>query len=341
MRGSPPPGTSGYRHEGLIPDKHLMRPSLAASLLLLAACTPSPSPQPTGTPPAGASASAAPEAQGTEALVWTATKDHPPTTRWIAPTAGGYRRVAETPGLLVAAGPDVWRWSAREEPVKTEACEGSIAKPAGKGSVTRVSLDKLGGSDHVEIVSPKVDRAANAIEHTATPVGSVGPYLFVRQRTTLFPCAAHRSYDVDQAVWDVSKRARVDFLGPEERKVADTTDRAAAQRLFSAEGDKENVPLEDISYAASVPRYLDRGALGIENLFIRSVSHAGSDGVWSSGTKSILVPASQIPTKAKPYAQPPPAVVAYVADHPDEKISGWSTVSKEAAAVLGGALGAH
>jgi hypothetical protein len=317
-----------------------MRPSLAACLLILAACAPSPSPRPTISIPAGAPAAPeAPVAEGPEALVWTAAEGHPPSTRWLAPTAGGYRRVAETSGLLIASGPDVWRWSAREEPYKTEACDGlPTVVPPGKGSLTRVFLERVGGSERVEIVSPKEERVVNDIKHSATPVGSIGPYLFVRERTDWFACA-HSLVDVGQSVWDVSQRARVDLLSPEERKVVDTTDHAAAVRLFKRQEGTYLSSVQDPDYVASVPRYQAHGWLSIEHVFTHPSSRAANDRVWSSFTRSVHVPASQIPAKAQPFVKPPPAVSAYLADHPEAKISGWSTVSKDAAAVLAGALG--
>jgi hypothetical protein len=170
-------------------------------------------------------------------------------------------------------------------------------------------------------------------------VGSIGPYLFVREHTYAYACGAHGSTGVTQTVWDLSRRAQADILDPDEHGAADTIGRASAQRLLTPEEGEEQVALENITYVASIPRYLAHGWLSVEHAYTTFACYACGDGEWSSYTRSVHVPAPHLPARAREFVRPPAAVTAYLDEHPEEKISGWSPVSKEAAAVLGGAMG--
>jgi hypothetical protein len=79
--------------------------------------------------------------------------------------------------------------------------------------------------------------------------------------------------------------------------------------------------------------------LHVDHSFSTFACYACGDGVWSSYTRSVNVPAHTLPERARPYSRAPEVVSAYLDAHPGDKIAGWSAVPPEAAAVLGRVLG--
>jgi hypothetical protein len=159
----------------------------------------------------------------------------------------------------------------------------------------------------------------------------------VREVAYRYACGAHGITGVSALVWDVARRARSTLLTPAEQATVDTTVRAEARRRF-AEGGEEPPTLEDVTYGAPLPSYGENGFLHVDHSFYSFACYACSDGVWSSYTRSINVPAQPLPASARPYLRPPAVVASYLGEHPGVTIAGWSAVTKAAAQVLAAAL---
>jgi hypothetical protein len=288
--------------------------------------------------PRAEAAPAAPALPSDQALVWTTDADDHSTTQWIAPaaTAPGYRVVAESPGVLVAAGANVWRWTARTEKVATGPCT-TFTIPPGDGSGTRAAVERLGAHERLTLATPPRGGAAvNVVLHEAQPIASLGPYLFVRETTYLFACGGVAVRAAGVTVWDLASRRRSDLLTRAERGALDGTSRLEAQAVLPPFQD----PLkpEDVIYRGSLPHFDERGALRIDHAFTTFACYACSDVVWGSYTVSTEIPARSVPERARPYAATPPVVAAWAAAHPGITIRGWSSVSALAARTLAGAM---
>jgi hypothetical protein len=271
---------------------------------------------------------------GPDALIWIASEDGKVSTRWLAASAPGYQQVAEAPELLIAAGAGVWRWSARTETLHTVSCAEFNGAPAGEGTGMRVAMERIGAPGRTEIVTPASETGANESVQTAAPVGSIGPYLFVRESSYQYSCGAHGFTGVTVSAWDVSRAEKVEILDADELAGA----RLAAKRLLFPPTEEHAEGEEDAAYAATLPHYGARGWLGVEHAFTAFACYACSEGGWSSYTRAVNVPARELPARLRPYARPPEVVTAYLGAHPEVKIAGWSELSREAAGALGGFL---
>jgi hypothetical protein len=262
------------------------------------------------------------------------------TTRWIGPASSrdGYRVVAESPGLFIAVGADVWHWTAGSEKVPTGPCS-DFSKPAGKGTGTRAVAERLGSEERVTIVTPaKGGREINEIEHHALPIASLGPYLFLRESTAVDACRAHGTTEVSLIVWDLASRGYGDLLTPDEKSELDSTARLEAQRRLPPFDDGKPLRPQDVLYRGSLPRFGPRGELGVEHAFSTYTCYACPDFVWGSYSVSVNVPAQRVPERARAYERPPAVVAAWLASHPEVKLAGWSELSAAAARTLAPAM---
>jgi hypothetical protein len=265
-------------------------------------------------------------ATGPEVLVWTTAGEGEgakASTHWIASTTGGYREIAETAGVLVGAGDAVWRWEERAEKVTTTPCKDGNPLPAGAGEATRITGARLGSAERVDIVKPPRSIDANELRLTATPVGSVGPYLFVREEQYMYGCGAHGMTGVTLSVWDLAGRASRDALAPEELQKAQGSERAEARQKLAQE---EEVALDAVNFVAAVPRYTRRGTLEVDYAFTTFACYACGDGAWGSYTRATAVQARALPARLRAYERAPAAVGAFLAAHPDRALGGWSLV---------------
>jgi hypothetical protein len=262
-----------------------------------------------------------PRTEELHALVWVDDKGKgKPRTFLLAPSPKGYQKVAEAPKLLVSDGSAVWRWDQTRQTLKTEPCddhEVAMGVQQGGRSVMRVDAAKLGSAERVTLVRPPEAGGFRGFDHRAIPVASVGPYLFVRQSTFHWSCVGHGAEEVSFLVWDLAARKAADVLGPAERAEVETADRAEARRLFSAPGD-EPPAADDVTFVASLPRYSGAGLL--------QVDHSFSAYMWGTYTREVSVPAHPIPERLRAYSRAPGVVSAFLRDHPDAAILGWSEV---------------
>jgi hypothetical protein len=318
-----------------------MTSRLASALALLttvAACAPTP-PPPVSAPVTvsiqRATGRVAPAVAdpGPQAMIWTLDDQGTPTTRWLAPAAasGGYREIGAAPELLIAAGPDVWRWSTKTEHVATVGCDGLGTAP-GDGSVTVGFVERLGSAERFDVVTPAAADGMNEINQSALPAGSVGPYLFVRERMYAYGCGAHGSSMASLTTWDLESRSKVDLLAPAERAAMDRGERVEAQRQLPPFA--EPLKPEDVDYKGTLPRYGARGWLHFEHAFTTFACYTCGDGAWGSYSVALNVPARHLPERASAHKHAPPVVAAWLGAHPGTTISGWSEVSPPAAPLL-------
>jgi hypothetical protein len=270
--------------------------------------------------------------QGADVLVWVDEAEGKPRTIRLAASPEGYRQVAEAPALLVSDGSAVWRWTETAETLATEGCE-YLSTPPGEGAGVRIEAARLGSDERVTVVSPPTDRGMNEINHSAIPLASVGPYLFVREFTYLYGCGAHGMSGTSLVVWDLAARKPAEILRPEEQSAVETTERAEAQQLFAGDGE-EPPAAEDVSFIAALPRYSGAGWLRVDHAFRTWACYACGDNAWGSYSRAVNVPARRLPERLRPYVRAPGVVSAFLRDNPDTAIQGWSVVPDAALPAL-------
>lgn len=266
-------------------------------------------------------------ALGGPLLVWGRPGDGPPTT-WHLTEDGAVIR--EEPGIVVATGRGEWRWEVREVEVKTSACDfgpGETREP-GEGTASRAELVLRGTGVRQQVVAPSDADGSNVLQHEAEAIGSIGPYLFIEERTYSDACGAHGFVGVGFIVWDADKGAIVDLLA--EVSSVPALQREAEALLDEDEDDPEAARQEEDApeLVQVAPAYDARGALRLTAKLARSACYACGDGAWSSYTRSAVVPTKKAPERLAAWASPPPGMQSFLAQHPGVTLGGWSRAGR-------------
>ncbi|AUX48887.1 hypothetical protein SOCE26_104300 [Sorangium cellulosum] len=261
-------------------------------------------------------------------LVWGNTGGAPPRTWHVAEDGAVIR---EEPGIVVATRRGAWRWEAGEEQVATSACElwNGIQREPGDGTGTRATLVRRGEDGRQEVITPPAEEDLNEIHHTATLIGSVGPYLFVEERTYRDGCGAHGSEGAAFVVWNAELGAAVDLLA--EVPGAPALQEAAEVILDESEEDPGAARQEEDSpeLVQIAPAYSPSGWLRLTAQLARSACYACSDGAWSSYSRSATVPLTERPKRLSAWASPPTQLQAFLARTPGVTLGGWSRFDQE------------
>lgn len=290
--------------------------------------------------PADAAASASSEAY----LVWSvdpAESAGRAGTAWID---GQGRVVARRPGVYVAGGGTVWAWTEGKKPGRGVDCEclrnaefaddAQCAKTAPVGVVDLV--DALGGRKIALLEAPAGDSVQiEPPEQEARPLAGVGPFLMVETRSDNYACGAHGSLHVGWDAYDLRSGDTVSLLDSAEVEAAIAREGAAALAELRKEMDPEEVAYREVEMTALEARWTPEGALRVGYQFTTGACYACSDGIWSSYSRSAVVPAASIPRPFAEYARAPEAVRRYWRTSPPGERAGWSVVdAPDAAAAL-------
>jgi len=277
-------------------------------------------PGPTASPPDASGG------DGGEILLWGRTGDAPPRTYRLA-TDGTGRVIAEEEGIVIATSRGEWRWETRQLSVATKPCDWGNGPEgeAGTGSMTRASLRlRASGTEYQDVIVPTAPDGVAEIEHIVTVNGSVGPVLFLEEGTYEYACGAHGGSVAEFHAWDVERGKAVDLLAqvPEVGAL-----KVRAEKVFD-DGDED---VEEARKEESLPEFVQllpvydaRGRLGLDAQFTRFACYACSDGLWSSYTRSAVIPSGWLPEQLAPFAAPPEGVTAFLSAHRGFKLGGWS-----------------
>lgn len=315
-----------------------MRPSLllafAASLPALAACAPGAPRRPApasivdlALAPASAPAPAAPttDAAGEDDpddrvfLVWARGGEAPPTTFTVAGDGSVLR--AEL-GIVIAGPRGLWSWEEAEEALATVPCDigNGPAGERGEGKGTRAAMVLRGGAERQEVVTPPEGGDANEIGHGADVLASVGPYLFIRESTYVYACGAHGGSGAEFHVWDLERGATLALL--EEVPDVPALQQTAAEALAEGEGEDEERDLPELTMIT--PAYQPGGRLRWDAQLTGWACYACSDGLWSSYSRSAVVPTTFRSGRFAPWANLPSGVMRFLAQRKDLTLGGWS-----------------
>ncbi|WP_437732775.1 hypothetical protein [Sorangium sp. So ce1335] len=303
-------------------------------MALISGCAARPRPAPAATTeiqlapaPRSPEAEAAGDAEAAGVvLVWGSTGDGPQLT-WHVAEGGAVLR--EEPGIVVATRRGAWRWEARAKEVETAPCElwdGDTRAP-GEGTATDAELVLHGGGERQAVISAPDQGESNVFQHSAAVIGSVGPYLFIEERTYSDLCGAHGSESAAFTVWDAERGAVVDLVA--EVSGVPSLQRAAEAMFDEEDPDAERREQDPPQLVKVAPVYDARGALRLTAQLARSVCYACSDGAWSSYSRSATVPIPRGPGRLAAWVAPPPAVQAFLTQTPGVKLGGWSRAGQD------------
>jgi hypothetical protein len=292
--------------------------------LFLLACSPSPSTLTVPTyVPSVTSAPAAPA----RTFVWTTTGEGGPATTYVLSDQG--ELVARLPGIHIAAGGTEWTWQETAEPIATSPCEDGIEQPPGEGSGTRV---RLVPSDTMHdplalVVPPDTPEGANAMEHRARLLASMGPYLFVEESTYEYTCGAHGNSAVSFTVWNIDEKSTVDVLAelPNRERLLQ-----AGKSAIDADPEAVDLSVDDEDPPALTelfPRLGPHGQVHATALVTVPSCYACTQGGWGSYTSSAPV-AAELPPRLRKVGPPPSGVALFVDAHPELSIGGYSVAER-------------
>ena len=288
---------------------------------------------------------AAPAAQvdhGSDFVTWGMN----PTTRqtssaWINATTGV---VSTHTGITLPGAGKLWDWTLTPLEVSTLDCAcydpfnlpvSEAARSERRARCTRPArLDTLslvprdGGTALVLLAEAPADAAIptvheGTITRTYTPLGAVGPWFFVARRQETLACGA--ATPVVTWTWQT-----VDMRVPSETALLSPAD------LSNIEGDEKTRVAEALCVApdcfsadpAKVRFALLRPGFGVDGKllarlqFYSEAAIGAADGLWDSGTRSVLVDAAALPAGLAPWQDTPPAVMAHWRSEPPVQ-GGW------------------
>lgn len=229
-------------------------------------------------------------------------------------------------GIVVAARGTTWRWKEVASPVTSHPCAGSpVASDPGK--VTNVTLES--GSQSLPVLGKDPTdgdlRDASEVDHEILLAASLGPLLFLEEKTYVFACGAHGLTDARFVVFDVEKGAPLDLqtvLPRSERLL-----QVAADKLAQEGEIKEQMGAPEVTELLPV---LTGGELAFEVQVTVPTCYACSDGLFGSYSRSVRVRMTSLEATAPllPYANVPRHVAAFARRHPDWVVGGWSKLER-------------
>ncbi len=252
------------------------------------------------------------------------------------------------PGVWISTGDALWAWTSERVPVATCVCDENFdcgkRVPDG-GSATVAYVEQVGGGarhDFARAPSPEdVDGSGDWVEQTVL-LGSVGPYLFVRHAGQYYGCgAAHPSCGGNFDAWDVATGKAPVLLTPTEYGALKGREMSEACAVLNKMEFPDPITPADLSFTVMTPVFDPSGALHFDYQFTAGTFGAASDCSWGYGTTSATIKALELPAALRPWAQAPPELSSWLAEHSGSELRGWSRVTEgsEAARSAAGLFG--
>ncbi len=259
-------------------------------------------------------------------LVWTRTAAGEDRTWWVrldgSPLAG-----QPIDGPLWADGDALWQmhvepvevpvWDGDEEPGESDP-----PSPDRTATMRRVVLRDLVADARVVVLEAPAVGGVQDASHEVWLDGSVGPYLFFRDRLSVFAWGAHGSEEMRALVWDLRAAAPAEVATERELEAwgPDAIERARA--LEHADEDA------DVRLVAFHPRWSLDG-LTVELQAAASSCYACGDNEWTDYSVSVRIPLPEPPERL---AMPLPAWAREAAARDGGTLMGFTLVEDPAPA---------
>jgi len=293
-----------------------------------------------------------------DVLVWTTDEEGRETSVWLRGNAHEAAVVASGPGVLIPIGTELWQW--RETESAVALCDCDAWEPDQEGGPCPETLEPgwARSVELVELVSGETVELSRAPEGTdedngptftdyaavAEPIASVGPYLFFRLEERSMTCgAAHGDWSSEFKVFDLVGRELVDPISPEERARILTAEQQTAYQLMADDRLVDIGGAEDLQLTMIEPRWTP-GGLGVIYQFTADASYADSDDNWGAYTRSVRVPARDLPLALVPFALLPDVLSGAITPvGSDVRVGGFAPIAgaDEQVAAIFRALGAE
>lgn len=313
-----------------------VRWSLTCLALVLAACGGDPAPSPTTRIPHV-------DPPPRSGLVWTVDAEGRHRTLWVSLDG---TRLSSQPieGPLWAEGDCLWQWI--EEPVEVPVWrdEPDRDRPApdsadGTETVFRGVMRELVAGDRVVVVEAPAPGAVREVHHELRPVGSVGPYVFLRDRRTIDAWGAHGVTEVRSVAWDLRSAGEAEPLTERERAALRRVERETARRALVTEGADRGIDAqlsaERVERIALEPRWIVGEGLRVDLWYVTEACYACGDGTWGDYRLSVAVPAARTLERFEGHRRLPDWARRAAAELGDLRIAGFTRVEEpEPARVL-------
>ncbi len=195
---------------------------------------------------------------------------------------------------------------------------------AGTNRVIPVPMDTAG--------PPELAGAAEVARNVEL-LGSVGPYAFVTSRLYQFGCGAHGNTAENFHVMNLATGREDTLL---DSAAAAAVAQAAREKIVAAfkadtsEGARSVDHPDSARLTLLIPSWAG-GRLAVAEQFTAEACYACSDGRWDDYSRSVRMPAEQLPPRLAPYATVPPEIQAAFRILTPDSGAGWSTITMPAA----------
>jgi len=261
-------------------------------------------------------------------LVWWTARDDPPRSAWLDASGGV---VASRPGVYVAAGARLWRWTDGERRVKGLDCR-AIRKAHDRGgdpsvpTLTRTTntsaMVEMASGRRVQIFAAGDDDGEAPPRVKTWPLAGFGPYLVIATRGRWDACGAHDLPGEYTAVLDL---LRDTTIAVDDRRVMlrDSAAADAAMHETANEWERNDEHRGPGSINGWEAQWRPDGTLQAGYRFgLSACFWCGDHG--EAYYRSVLVPDSVLPGWAAPWARAPGPVGRYWQS--PEMRRGWRTV---------------
>lgn len=296
---------------------------------------------------------------GPDILYWIADERGRAETLWITDTNGRPAILARAPGIMLAAGPHIWRLARDTRTVL--GVEGRYDKDTDDdlGTVIAHEIDaadliEVGGVLRVPLgicVEPSQPditlgqlvhftdaRGPEDLRHTVDITFSAGSYALIRStRYYSYYMAAHGGFDASFTVLDLRTGEKCDLLtGDEHTEIIRELSALAVTQLdreHGAEGDPMDIvgpPVPETPELTMQYAHYDLdGKLQLSHQFTRETCYAKSDNQWNDYTCSTRVPAPRLPTSLQAMAVAPRLLQQFWQNAPHHAGShGWTAAAR-------------
>lgn len=295
---------------------------------------------------------------GHDILYWIADDRGLAETVWLTENAGRLSVTARAPGIILAAGPRLWRLSRDIRQITgsdevtvlpdryiTVAVDVDVAELIELGDTHRVPLGLFTEPSDTnirvgaELSGPDVEALGVAhFDHSVALTFSAGPYVFVRSTSyALYHYAAHGSASVGFDVIDLRTGKECDLLSPDERTgISQELSTTANAQIDQEHGEQAQSEFLELPPNRSTPHltmyyahYATNGELQLTYQFTRETYYAGSDNLWDDYTCSTRLPAPRLPASLQDLAIAPRLLQQYWQASPYHAGShGWTAAPR-------------
>jgi hypothetical protein len=277
-----------------------------------------------------------------DVLLWTLDAHGDTFTYWLRGNNIDGKLLAKREGVVLSLPNGLFEIQSREASQPT--CDCSAQPPEDAGAESCPAVVASGASGHVLVAvrltdgeeipmtaAPKAEDSSGplyeALEFGSAVTASVGPYVFVRTDIRTYACgAAHDDWSSEFQVFDLESGEMVDLLSEEERARILSREQKAAFALFEGDTLVDAERPEDLELTMITPVLLPGAGLSLRYQFTARSSFAASDGTWGAYTRSVDVPAAEMPAAMAPFQRTPVAIKRFIWPGEGLVVGGYSLV---------------